>query len=38
MTPQGTWVLRTTNDGESIYLFGEGASSEGLRPFVVRSI
>lgn len=32
MTPQGTWVLRTTNGGESIYLFGDGASAEGLRP------
>jgi len=34
MTPQGTWVLQTTNGGESVYLFGDGASSEGLRPFV----
>lgn len=34
LTPQGTWVLRTSNKGETIYLTGEGASSEGDRPFV----
>ena len=32
-TPQGTWVLRTSNGGETIYLFGGGASPEGSRPF-----
>lgn len=31
-TPLGTRVLRRS--GETIYLFGEGASSEGDRPFV----
>lgn len=34
MTPSGTWVLRTANKGRTIYLNGEGASSEGDRPFV----
>ena len=34
MTPAGTWVLRTANKGRTIYLNGEGASSEGDRPFV----
>jgi dipeptidyl aminopeptidase/acylaminoacyl peptidase len=34
MTPQGTLVLRTTNQGRTIYLDGEGASAEGNRPFV----
>ncbi|HEY0370723.1 MAG TPA: prolyl oligopeptidase family serine peptidase, partial [Thermoanaerobaculia bacterium] len=34
MTPQGTWVLRTANNGRTLFLNGEGASSEGDRPFV----
>jgi dipeptidyl aminopeptidase/acylaminoacyl peptidase len=34
MTPQGTWVVRTANNGRTIYLNGEGASAEGDRPFV----
>lgn len=34
MTAWGTPVLRTTNDGGTIYLRGEGASPEGDRPFV----
>lgn len=34
LTAQGTWVLRTSNKGQTIYLSGEGASSEGDRPFV----
>ncbi len=34
MTPAGTWVLRTANKGRIMYLNGEGASSEGDRPFV----
>jgi dipeptidyl aminopeptidase/acylaminoacyl peptidase len=34
MTPSGTSVLRTANNGRTIYLEGEGASTEGDRPFV----
>jgi dipeptidyl aminopeptidase/acylaminoacyl peptidase len=34
LTAQGTWVLRTSNKGQTIYLSGDGASSEGDRPFV----
>ncbi|HEX6101326.1 MAG TPA: prolyl oligopeptidase family serine peptidase [Thermoanaerobaculia bacterium] len=34
MTPSGTFVLRTANNGRTIFLNGEGASSEGDRPFV----
>jgi dipeptidyl aminopeptidase/acylaminoacyl peptidase len=32
-TPQGTRVLLTADDGQSIYLSGTGASPEGNRPF-----
>jgi dipeptidyl aminopeptidase/acylaminoacyl peptidase len=35
-TPQGAAVLLTTADGASAYLFGDGASPEGDRPFVDR--
>lgn len=34
MTAQGTYVLRRTDGGETIFLVGEGASSEGDRPFL----
>ncbi|HYI13559.1 MAG TPA: prolyl oligopeptidase family serine peptidase [Thermoanaerobaculia bacterium] len=34
LTPQGTWVVRTADKGQTIFLFGEGASAEGDRPFV----
>ena len=34
MTPWGTWVVRTANNGRTIFLNGEGASNEGDRPFV----
>ena len=34
--PRGMQVLRLTNGGKSFYLFGEGASPEGDRPFVDR--
>ena len=34
MTSDGTWVLRTANNGQTFYLAGEGASPEGDRPFV----
>jgi dipeptidyl aminopeptidase/acylaminoacyl peptidase len=33
-TPQGTRVLLTADDGQSIYLSGTGASPEGNRPFL----
>jgi dipeptidyl aminopeptidase/acylaminoacyl peptidase len=33
---RGGWVLRTAKDGRSIYLNGDGASSEGDRPFLDR--
>jgi dipeptidyl aminopeptidase/acylaminoacyl peptidase len=33
-TPLGTWVLHTTNNGNTIFLAGEGASPEGNRPFL----
>jgi len=34
MTSDGTWVLRTANQGQTFYLIGEGASPEGDRPFI----
>jgi len=34
LTPQGTWVLRTSSKGDTFYLAGEGASPEGDRPFL----
>lgn len=34
--PLGTSVLLTTNGGKTAYLFGEGASREGDRPFLDR--
>lgn len=34
MTPWGTWVLRLANNGRTFYRNGDGASSEGDRPFV----
>ena len=33
-TAQGTLVLRRAGSGDTIFLFGEGASTEGDRPFV----
>ena len=33
-TPQGTRVLRRAGNRETIFLFGDGASAEGDRPFV----
>lgn len=33
-TPSGTYVLRTTNKNQSIFLSGAGASPEGDRPFL----
>lgn len=33
-SPWGTEVLRTVNHGQTIFLFGEGASPDGDRPFV----
>ena len=33
-THWGTWVIRQGNKGETIYLSGDGASSEGDRPFL----
>ena len=36
VTPQGTTVLLTADDGASLYLIGEGASPEGNRPFLDR--
>lgn len=32
----GFWRLQTTDDGRSIFLYGQGASPEGDRPFVDR--
>ena len=36
LTERGTWVLLTGGKGNSLYLSGAGASSEGDRPFVDR--
>jgi dipeptidyl aminopeptidase/acylaminoacyl peptidase len=33
-TPWGTFVIRRGNDGKTIFLSGDGASSEGDRPFL----
>jgi dipeptidyl aminopeptidase/acylaminoacyl peptidase len=33
---RGTLVLRLTNNGNAFYLFGDGASPEGDRPFIDR--
>jgi dipeptidyl aminopeptidase/acylaminoacyl peptidase len=35
-TPQGTSVAQASADGRAIYLFGDGASAEGVYPFVDR--
>ena len=32
-TGAGTYVLRTTDDGKTLFLIGQGASPEGNRPF-----
>jgi dipeptidyl aminopeptidase/acylaminoacyl peptidase len=34
ITPAGTYVLLTTDQGRKVYLRGEGASPEGDRPFL----
>lgn len=35
-TPQGTSVMLTSDDGQSLYYSGDGASAEGDRPFLDR--
>lgn len=34
ITPQGTMVILTVDNGQSIFLSGDGASTEGDRPFL----
>lgn len=36
ITPQGTYVILTSDDGQSLYYSGAGASPEGDRPFLDR--